>query len=378
VPSRLPPAAFRRLRPPLLAAALALGAGGASAQLPDGPVDWTVGRAVDLADLGLADGATIVGGGRRDLFFPVPRYAPVRDARLLVRFSHDAPEGTRAAVRFSIDDRPVRALSLPAGPSERTLELPWDGPAPGQAFVRLTAEYGAALTGDRCIDQRLPSGTLRLDPAGTRLEHAVDLRGIDTLRAAAEALPAALRVTVPRRTPTADEFLAAALAGAEMLRAGRTVEYARLPGEAGADPGLAAAAAEVAARAGVAADAGIGPWLVAAHLDASAAGSSYRLGEIVVASAADLAGLRTAAARTMDALAARADPIAADARAAALFRPSEGDGAVFVLEAGRHVAVALRPEPTPSASCGRNGGRSPARPPRTRGSCAARTRAAAG
>jgi hypothetical protein len=359
VPPATPSAsAVRRPRHVVLAAAAAallLGTGGASAQLPDGPVDWSVRRAVDLADLGLADGATIVGGGRRDLFFPVPRWAPVRDARLLVRFSHDAPEGSRSAVRFSVDDRPVRVLALPPGPSERVLELPWDGPLPGQSFVRLTVDYGTAATDDRCIDQRLPSGALRLDPAGTRVEHAADLAGLGTVRAAAEALPPDVRVTIPRRTPTPDEFLAAALAGAEMLRAGRAVAYARLPGEAGADPSRAGAAREVAARAGQSAADGVGPWLVAAHLDASAAGSPYRLGEIVVASSADLAGLRAAAARTMEALAARGDPLAADARSAALFRAPGGadagaaGGALSVIEAGRQVSIALRPEAGPAA-----------------------------
>jgi hypothetical protein len=358
VPPAAPSAASARRRRRTriaVAAVFLIGAGGASAQLPDGPIDWTVARSADLADLGLADGAAIVGGGRRDLFFPVPRWAPVRDARLLVRFSHDAPEGARSAVRFSIDDRPVRVLALPPGPSDWELALPWDGPVPGRSFVRLTVDYGTAATDDRCIDQRLPSGTLRLDPAGTRIEHAADLRALGTVRAAAEALPAEVRVTIPRRTPTPDEFLAAALAGAEMLRAGRAVAFARLPGEAGADPALAESAREVAARAGLSAEGGIGPWLVAAHLDASAGGSPYRLGEIVVASAADLAGLRAAAARTMEALAARADPLAADARSAALFgtapdaRPDAERSALAVIEAGRQVAIALRPEAGPAA-----------------------------
>ena len=187
-----------------------------------------VARAIDLAELGFADGARLSGlGGSRDFFFPVPKGARLRGAVLSLAFETASSTDSRRGVEVLAGERTLRVHRV-AGPQEReTLNIPLDGVNATNGFLRITVRYGGLIE-DRCVDLRFATDHLTVLPE-TTLTFAVDREAFAGVGDTLAAMPRVVDVYLPPRALTRDEFTAALVAARGLRQSGREVKFRFLP-----------------------------------------------------------------------------------------------------------------------------------------------------
>lgn len=245
------------------AVALAIPAFAAPPAKPDParPAEGLVEGSVALADLGFADGISFRGfTGRRDLYFPLPAWVGVQDIRLEGGIEAMVPAPIKGSAQLLVEDRPRWGATLD-GQRAEPLALVIDHRDPTRPFVKVSLEYGAVWTQDRCMDQRLPGAYLTLRP-DTVLRYRYDPATVTSLRGALSVLPRTVRVALSAQALGREQYEAALALGLELARKGHKLEFVRL-GQA--DPPaqiIIAPAAEIAGTSVAAADGSTGVRLV--------------------------------------------------------------------------------------------------------------------
>lgn len=314
-------------------------------------------RTVPLSRIGYESGVTLNGfQGGVSVFLPMPARSVVREAEAIAVIDKAVFEGLRAAMSLGIGGQVRKAEGFTPGEGTLTYDLPLSPGDYPDGNVRLDLKFSAALTENRCFDDRFEGLFLTLRPeSGLRV--LVGLDDVTTPSAAWSILPNDVTILLPARTLSAGEFAAALHIGRALLEEGRTVAYRRIlpdPAAAATPPvydlalvGLFAgkllddspAARAEAERAAAAGDPNA---LAGAYLGAG----PNTTGDIVIGDDT-LAALHAAHANVLNALAARSPEDAARLRALAA---SDAAAAPTPSTSGETPAEAAPPPSAPAIS----------------------------
>ncbi len=152
-----------------------------------------------LADIGHRQGHFFEGAyglHSKDFFFPLPRGASLRQGSLRVHFRASPLLNAASSLRFAINGKPSRLLSLENREQATFIDIPLDQEEMQRDALRLTVKAVLSHGENRCFDERrlalhfvqiLPQTavTIELDPA-------------TNLAAAWTSLPAQVKVGVPQ------------------------------------------------------------------------------------------------------------------------------------------------------------------------------------
>lgn len=188
-------------------------------------------RELTLADVGYSDGLSLRGlDGSETLYFPLPDGVTTRNGQLSLDLRFESPVMAPSSVRILVNGVPrltvQRADVDEGGRVHRRLELEPGDLTPD--FLEVSIQYNLVRSEDRCLDQRLGNPVARLGPA-TALRYEVDRRSARTVAAAWSSLPDSVRLSLPDRRLSSDEFAAAYLVVHRLRHDGRAVELVRLP-----------------------------------------------------------------------------------------------------------------------------------------------------
>lgn len=217
-------------------AAVAPNAAATAARPPARPAEASAGRPaashrITLQDIGYRHGHHFEGARSahaQTFTFPVPREGVIGDARLRIAYRAAAQLDRRSTLRVDINGRPVRLVPLASGGTDEFIDIA----VPRSEFEgasRLAVTVRAALiaSDDRCFDERqLALHFVDVLPE-SRLEFTLGAAAA-SVRAAWAALPATVRLSVPR-TPDLESTRALLQLAALLRRDGRRVESLRLP-----------------------------------------------------------------------------------------------------------------------------------------------------
>jgi len=304
-------------------------------------------RRIAVEELGFPEGISLSGlGGARDVFFPIDSALQVNSAKLELQIAHYRSPDARASVQISINDRPLWARPLGEGDGAQTLSV--DVPNLDLAqnpFVKMTLRYAAALSENRCFDERSLDDFLRIDPRSI-LAVSYDPRTITNVRTARALLPRDVTITLPAARLAPDQYSTAMFLGSTLTSEGKRVTYERMPAVGGsirldsaANQQAAVLARQILGLAGLPAAAGgtfeiatdkhLAAWFVAAEILPVTAGIPTHVGEIAILSAADMDMLGKAIASLSAAIGQAAGATGANVKAAldaAIPQPVAGMG----------------------------------------------------
>ena len=120
-----------------------------------------------LAEMGFARGLTFEGmSGRRELYFAVPRPDAVQGMTLHLPYNSSSAFGARRSVQVLINDRPVLSQALGPNASTGSIDVPVSADDVVNGFLRVTLQYGGAITDNICVDQRLAGDFITFAPTG--------------------------------------------------------------------------------------------------------------------------------------------------------------------------------------------------------------------
>ncbi len=182
-----------------------------------------------LADIGLRQGHFFEGAygvHSKDFFFPLPQAATLRQGSLRVYFRASPLFNAEASLRFDINGKPSRLLSLENREQTSFVDIPLDQEAMQRDALRLTVKASLSNGENRCLDERrLALHFVQILPQ-TAVHIALD--PATNLAAAWTSLPAQVKVGMPESN--SPSVTAALLQTAVWLRGmGRQVSFAAYP-----------------------------------------------------------------------------------------------------------------------------------------------------
>ncbi len=273
-------------------------------------------RRFDLSSQGVTEPYSLTGLADEATFtFTVP--PDTADATLVLDLATDLTSVRAGTLAILINDQPRQTLALAAKRDSLHVDLPLTPGDLGGGTVAVTLRYRGALSDDACIDQRIAAAFLAIAPSSGLVVHQ-SAQPLDSLAATWADLPRQVRVALPARTLTPNQFGAALDLAVALKRTGHAVSFLRLP-KIG-DP-LALDAADTrawtsltgAAPPATLADAdALGVLLDTKALTAGDHAGQTPLADIVLASASEIDGLSAAAGRM---LAAAPEAITASVKA---------------------------------------------------------------
>ena len=189
------------------------------------PIAWQS----TYAQQGFHEGVMLAGTSAVvDKYFRVPA-GPVTHAALRLRIDYDFSEYRYAALEIRINDVVRRVVPLRGAGASRLIDLQLGIPdVANRSPVRVTLRLSAALSDDRCFDQRVGVGFVRVAPeSGLHVEFSPN--ALTTVAAAWSILPETTTVVLPVRGTrvTAGEFRAAWQVYAALVADGHVVRLAR-------------------------------------------------------------------------------------------------------------------------------------------------------
>lgn len=184
------PVALKRalLMTPLAVPLFAMASPGSEALRALAQDDW-VHRSVSLADLGISNPVVLEQSDNRQAFFlPVPKGVPLHDAAIKVHGSFLKGEPANAALKMSVDGRPLfaRPVSETSGTLQQVLAVETYGHTSG--FVNFTIDWSSPSGQRLCEPTRQTSNILTLSPH-TELTYRYSMQAMHTLADAWSTLP---------------------------------------------------------------------------------------------------------------------------------------------------------------------------------------------
>lgn len=242
-------------------------------------------RSLSLADVGFPQGVTLQGpAAQRRLFFPLPRGTRIEAGRLDLRIDHGVAVSEVANLRVALDGVPRRVERLSGdGGLEMLFELE-AGPLSAETLP-FALEFAAALTDDRCYDERVVADFAVLRP-DSALHLAVDARSVEELRSAWLLLPRRVTISIGNEPLAREEFAALLEVSRRILASGRELRFIPLPDIPETAPVGVLASGLAGAR--------------SLLFEGYAADEAFAIGQIVVASAEELQTLERSVAEAQE------------------------------------------------------------------------------
>lgn len=186
-------------------------------------------HSVSLADLGDEDGLAMNGiSGFQTMVVPIPRNSEVVDGAVNIVFDAVMPDYTRQNLRMLVNDIPVTAQMLQDEERGTVISHRLNAVDLAQDEVRVDMQLLAAITENRCFDQRVAAGSVVIRPeSGVAL--AILPESINGVGAALELLPQEVVIGVEEGPVSPDAFAGALLTAIDLQRRGHDVIFSTLP-----------------------------------------------------------------------------------------------------------------------------------------------------
>jgi hypothetical protein len=194
-------------------------------RLAAGPEKWspTVTRTFSLEDLGFNTPLLFNGAEMdRQIFFPIPRDLPLQTAQINLSATYVRSNIGHMTFLTSLNGTPSFAFE-PAnaeGAFQRTIQVPLNQGRLANDFIALGLKHSTVTSENRCSEQRSIANVVTVSPASS-LHYDVAAYDIADVGTAWRMLPQNMRILIPSRTLTADEYRTAlriAIAAADMRR----------------------------------------------------------------------------------------------------------------------------------------------------------------
>lgn len=200
------------------------------------PSDTRIDRPITVEFSGLPDGVTLSGlQDARDVYYELPAAVHFRDARIDVRGSYQMPGYSRAFLQVVLNDTIVSAVALDRQEGRFDFSVPLRTVDLDQRYLKVTYRLRAALTDDRCLDERVASGVVHI-AHNAAVVAGIDASSVRTIQAAWSLLPPVTRIGLLDAQPSLDALTAAWRIGLALQNDGNLVEFVPAPG--GATPWL--------------------------------------------------------------------------------------------------------------------------------------------
>lgn len=195
-----------------------------------GTVTGTVSRTISLRELGFSDGASISGLlGSRTLYFPVPSGTGAANFRLTLPYRTSSAFPSRRAITVEVAGHPLYTASLPEAMTTGTIDIPVDAGLARGGYLDVRIVYTGAITGDRCVDQRVSGAFVDFAPEGA-LRYDIDGAALGRIAVLSAAMPRSLMLDLPAN---ADPRQAAAALTLLLGNADGRIARPQAPGETG-------------------------------------------------------------------------------------------------------------------------------------------------
>lgn len=224
------PVALKRalLLTPLAVPLFAMASPGSEALRALAQDDW-VQRSVSLADLGISNPVVLEQSDNRQAFFlPVPKGVPLHDAAIKVQGSFLKGEPANAALKLSVDGRPLyaRPVTETSGTLQQVLAVETYGHSSG--FVNFTIDWSSPSGQRLCEPTRQSSNILTLSPH-TELTYRYSMQAMHTLADAWSTLPGQPVIMIAAGPLQQTSFDSAWRLGVALERAAKRAQVRALP-----------------------------------------------------------------------------------------------------------------------------------------------------
>lgn len=182
-----------------------------------------------LSDLGITRPILLSGiDARRDLFLPVPKGVPIRDASVALEGRYLRGDGGRTTYVAQVDGTPLvaRSVTEDQGVIADTLKVPGTGRRTG--FVNLSVAWSSSIAQHLCGDERSIGNIFEISPA-TQFTYRYDRDGVRDIATAWSALPPHPVLMVPAGPMTAETYDTAWRLAAVLAQAGKTARIVAVP-----------------------------------------------------------------------------------------------------------------------------------------------------
>ncbi len=182
-----------------------------------------------LSDLGITRPILLSGiDARRDLFLPVPKGVPLRDAAVVLEGRYLRGDGGRTTYVAGVDGTPLMARSVTEdqGQIADTLEVPGTGRRTG--FVNLSVAWSSSIAQHLCGDERSIGNIFEISPT-TLFTYRYDRDAVRDIATAWSALPPHPVLMVPAGPLTQDAYDTAWRLAAVLAQAGKPARIVALP-----------------------------------------------------------------------------------------------------------------------------------------------------
>ncbi|MBV6288894.1 hypothetical protein [Pseudomonas aegrilactucae] len=190
--------------------------------------DW-VQRSVSLADLGISNPVVLEESDNRQAFFlPVPKGVPLHDAAIKVQGSFLKGEAANAALKMSVDGRPLfaRPVTETSGTLQQVLPVETYGHTSG--FVNFTIDWSSPSGQRLCEPTRQSSNILTLSPH-TELTYRYSKQALHTLADAWSTLPGQPVIMIAAGSLEQTSFDSAWRLGVALERAAKRAQVRAFP-----------------------------------------------------------------------------------------------------------------------------------------------------
>lgn len=190
--------------------------------------DW-VQRNVSLADLGITNPVVLEESDNRQAFFlPVPKNVPLNNATIKVQGNFIKGDEARAALKLSVDGRPLFARSVveASGNLQQVLQVEAYGHESG--FVNFTIDWSSPSGQRLCEPTRQTSNILTLSPQ-TELSYRYSMQAMNTLADAWSTLPGKPIILIAAGPLEQSSFDSAWRVGVALERAAKRAQVHAFP-----------------------------------------------------------------------------------------------------------------------------------------------------
>ena len=190
--------------------------------------DW-VQRSVSLADLGISNPVVLEESDNRQAFFlPVPKGVPLHDAAIKVQGNFLKGEPANAALKLSVDGRPLFARPVTEASGTLQQVLPVEAYGHTSGFVNFTIDWSSPSGQRLCEPTRQSSNILTLSPQ-TELTYRYSMQAMNSLADAWSTLPGQPVIMIAAGTLDQASFDSAWRLGVALERAAKRAQVRAFP-----------------------------------------------------------------------------------------------------------------------------------------------------
>jgi len=185
-------------------------------------------RSLTLADIGYPQGFRFDSmGGKKDLFFALPKNVNLRRAHLMLGYDLSAAFDGKRSLEVEFGSKTVFAKSLRSRGESNLVNLDLPVGAEHDEYLTVGVSLGRMVSENRCVDQRLAGEHMNLTP-DTKIDLAFDLGLNPDVATVFAMMPHAINIWIPARALSEAEYSSALNLARTLQFAGRKVTFKQI------------------------------------------------------------------------------------------------------------------------------------------------------